>query len=103
MIQGVEVDGEVQEGAEEEVGGEIQGVGEEVGGQIQGVVEEVLWQWAELEEDQGQEQDEVEVKAGVGEGEEELVQGTLISTVATTCSPRAPVRLSRRSANNFKI
>ena len=101
MIQGVEVDGEVQEGVEEEVGGEIQGVGEEVGGQIQGVVEEVLWQWAELEEDQGQEQDEVEEKAG--EGEEESVQEILITTVATTRSPRAPVRLSRRSGNNFKI
>ena len=90
MIQGVEVDGEVQEGAKEEVGGEIQGV-----------VEEVLWQWAELEEDQGQEQDEVEEKAG--EGEEESVQEILITTVATTRSPRAPVRLSRRSGNNFKI
>ena len=56
-----------------------------------------------MEEDQGQEQDEVEVKAGVGEGEEELVQEILITTVATTRSPRAPVRLSRRSANNFKI
>ena len=54
-----------------------------------------------MEEDQEQEQDEVEEKAG--EGEEELVQEILITTVATTRSPRAPVRLSRRSANNFKI
>ena len=51
VIQGVEVDGEVQEGEEVEVGGEIQGVVEEAGEEIHGVGE-VQWQWVELEEDQ---------------------------------------------------
>ena len=51
VIQGVEVDGEVQEGEEVEVGGEIQGVVEEAGEETHGV-EEVQWQLVELEEDQ---------------------------------------------------
>ena len=51
MIQGVEVDGEVQEEEEVEVGGGIQGVVEEAGEETH-EVEEVQWQLVELEEDQ---------------------------------------------------
>ena len=51
VIQGVEVDGEVQEEEEVEVGGEIQGVVEEAGEETHGV-EEVQWQLVQLEEDQ---------------------------------------------------
>ena len=79
---------EVQEGAEL-VAEEIQ-------------EEEVLWRWGEQQGDQGLAEVVEEVKVEEEELAEDAILEKLTTTTASAHRRRAPVKLSRRNACNYK-
>ena len=91
--------GEVQEGAEVEAE-EIQGVAEVVAEENQ--EEEVLWRWGEQQGDLGLAEVAEEVKVEEEELAEEAILGKLTTTTASAHRRRAPVKLSRRNASNYR-
>ena len=89
--------GEVQEGAEVEAEEEVQEV---VAEETQ--EEEVLWRWGEQQGDQGLAEQVEEVKVEEEELAEEAILGKLTTTTASAHRRRAPVKLSRRNASNYR-